>query len=185
MLKSVSIYNTVPFITIYNNRRLNTSMLQQITLQSITVHYITVKFSILHCSIIFYTIFQYREDYYITVQYTEVQYSTLHCTLYNTLKLQWRNKHNCTEVYWTAPPGVPSVRRLEGPLKLFLCSLSVCMALRSLYYFSNFQISQSGPIKPAPATCYYYIYSVLPCQGYEMQYTKFDIQNCTILYNTK
>ena len=41
------------------------------------VIYITVKFSILHCSIIFYTIFPYREDYYITVQYNEVQYSTL------------------------------------------------------------------------------------------------------------
>ena len=40
----------------------------------------------------------------------------------------------------------------------------VCMSLRSLSYFPNFQISQSGPIKPAPATCFYYICSQF-CQG--------------------
>ena len=37
-------------------------------------------------------------------------------------------------------------------------SLSVCVCVLCLFLshaFSNFKMSQSGPLKPAPATCFY------------------------------
>ena len=59
-----------------------------------------------------------------------------------------------------------SIGRVIRGASVIVSLLYVYMSLRFLSYYSNFHMFQSGPIKPAPATCFYYIFSQF-CQDKE------------------